>query len=68
MNIDVSQPTGVPSKGSSNSTDKTKQQLTFSQSEFPHSPVAMDTGDITSGCIILPPTPPTKKVSYITLL
>lgn len=42
------------------SNDKTnKQQLTFSQSEHPHSPVAMDT---TSGCVILPPTPPTKKV------
>ena len=54
---------GVHSKGSS-STDKTKQQLTFSQSEFPHSPVAMDTDDITSGCVILPPTPPTKKVSF----
>ena len=43
----------------SSNNDKTKQQLTFSQSEHPHSPVAMDT---TSGCIILPPTPPTKKV------
>ena len=42
------------------SNDKTKQPLTFSQSEHPHSPVAMDT---TSGCVILPPTPPTKKVT-----
>ena len=37
----------------------------FSQSEFPHSPVAMDTSDVTSGCVMLPPTPPTKKVSHM---
>ena len=48
-----------------NSIDKPKQQLTFSQSDFPHSPVAMDTSDVTSGCIMLPPTPPAKKVSFI---
>lgn len=54
---------GVHSKHGGTS-DKTKQQLTFSQSEFPNSPVAMDTDDVTSGCVILPPTPPTKKVLH----
>jgi len=55
-------PVGIHSKDSS-STDSNKQQLTFSQPESPHSPVTMDTGDVTSGCVMLPPTPPTKKVS-----